>query len=325
MHRAAEFDVDLLASRCGAAIAAGRDLWSWVWRPQKDRLLKAWDDTENDPLAGQSEIFLGTASIGGATQGLIGCRQRLLLPCRGPNIGPKALEDFALDAFLAGAHWHTAGGRPAGFTIRRLLALAGDNLERNFSPGEAGRPADWRSLDQTRPWVAFSIEIHDFHVRVGALRKYIRQVAFVLQHKDFLKIEREGECSGGARWRATFGYSFIPYAPLKTPFGFGPGKFGAALKTYAFALMDDGTVCIDMHFLASPRCAKVLELGRNVPDPVFGSLDMLARATFGAFDAQKRKDRLEALMLGIHCRVHHALIENAAQRLCPKFSATTPV
>ena len=48
-------------------------------------------------------------------------------------------------------------------------------------------------------------------------------------------------------------WKFIDFAPIPNYFGFGPGKFDWAVKTFSFLLRDNNEVRCDMDFVAGAR------------------------------------------------------------------------
>jgi hypothetical protein len=62
----------------------------------------------------------------------------------------------------------------------------------------------------------------------------------------------------------------------------------------------------------------------GLPDPLFGSLNLLEKATLGRFHAQRSRDRVEKLMLETHCRVHTKLISGWATRWLAGATDKTP-
>ena len=72
-------------------------------------------------------------------------------------------------------------------------------------------------------------------------------------------------------------------------------------------------VKVVMDFAAAPRCSKVLDFGKNVPDPVYGGAAVLQALTFGMWKAQPFHDHLDLGMVGQHARVHQALMDGSAK------------
>jgi hypothetical protein len=220
------------------------------------------------------------------------------------------VREFVMRDFLANANWTYQSGQQGGFTIRKSICRLADGKYAVFAPGDATGPVDWRELNSAYQWVMLTIDLHDFVVGAGPIRKQIRQAVCVVQHPAFCS---EDENPGSAaRYRVSVGYPFVPYAPLKNIFGFGPGKFGAAIKSYNFEIGHDNALSVDMLFAAAPRCERVFDFGRGVPDPVYGGARLIERLSFGKWKADPFHDWMDSQMLAQHCRVHQALMEGVA-------------
>jgi len=105
------------------------------------------------------------------------------------------------------------------------------------------------------------------------------------------------------------GYPFVEFAPEPNIFGFGPGKFGIALKYFTFRLHRDGEVTTEMDFLAAPRAEKVFDFGKYIPDPFYGTADLVEMLTLGFVSSAGFHDKMDTSMLVTHCRVHQALMD----------------
>ncbi len=109
----------------------------------------------------------------------------------------------------------------------------------------------------------------------------------------------------------SIGYPFIDYAPIPNFFGFGPGKFGIAVKTFSFYLTRDNRIRACVEFAAAPRAQKVFDFYGL--DPVYGPADLLKRATLGVIDPRPLHDMMDTSMLVQHCHVHQKLMDGAAR------------
>jgi len=165
---------------------------------------------------------------------------------------------------------------------------------------QAHRSAEWRQ-GQTMPFSA------------GLDTKLWFDRAF-LQRSVRLDIDKlEAHC---ARW---LGHPleeiapFIDWAPIPNFFGFGPGKFDWAVKTFQFLLSDNNDVRCDMDFVAGARPKKVLDFGEFVPDPLYGTAGALQFLTLGLYNAQSFHDFMDLQMSTQHSRVHQALMEGLVQ------------
>ena len=109
------------------------------------------------------------------------------------------------------------------------------------------------------------------------------------------------------------GYPFIDYAPIPNFFGFGPGKFDWAVKTFSFLLRDNNEVRCDMDFVAGARPKKVLDFGELIPDPFYAPADLMHFFTGGLLNAKWFHDMGDLQMATQHSRVHQALMEGSAK------------
>jgi hypothetical protein len=295
-----EIATDDLGRRCELAIAEGLQLQQWT---------DALDESvtpfalavDRGALDHRAEGFFGEVEIDGAPRSLMGCRQRLSISGDGAPRTAGELRDFAFADLLGRASWNRPDGRKGGFGVRGLIA-AGRGPDQALRTLD--KALDWRQLGTEAAWAAISIELHDFHLQFGRLGFPVRQQVYVVQHPRFV---REVACpSPTVLHRITLGYPFVPFAPLRNRFGYGPGKFGAALKLFSFSLTADHRIAVEMIFVAAPRCEKVLDFGGF--DPISACLPALERLTFRAASARSVMDRIETQMLLTHCAVHHGFI-----------------
>ena len=61
------------------------------------------------------------------------------------------------------------------------------------------------------------------------------------------------------------------------------------------------------------RPKKVFDFGKNIPDPLYGSVDALEKITFGMYRSRKFHDWMDLNMAAQHARVHQALMEGSAK------------
>lgn len=300
---------ETLASLCEQAISEGGDLANWCLASTHDCQRFALDPKRKCSLPHESDAFYGEVAIAGSNRSVMGCRQRM-------SIGPVSqansideIREFVMRDFLAQANWTYQNGKLGGFSIRKSIASLPSGRNAVFALNESVGPVDWRELSSAYRWVMLTIDLHDFVVEAGPIRKQIRQAVCVVQHPAFCS---EDENPRTSRYRISVGYPFVPYAPLRNVFGFGPGKFGAAIKLYTFEIGYDDVLSVEMLFAAAPRCEKVLDFGRMMPDPIYGGARLVERLSFGKWSATPFHDWLDGQMLAQHCRVHQALIEGVA-------------
>jgi hypothetical protein len=132
-----------------------------------------------------------------------------------------------------------------------------------------------------------------------------------VQHPDFIHVVENPQ--PGYKLEVAIGYPFIDFAPIPNYFGFGPGKFDWAVKTFRFLLRDNNQVRCDMDFVAGARPKKVLDFGQLIPDPIYGTAEALHLLSFGVIDRQWIHDMGDLEMAAQHSRVHQALMEGSAK------------
>ena len=152
-----------------------------------------------------------------------------------------------------------------------------------------------------------TVHIHDFVMHFGPFRKRLREAACVVAHPGFVHVEENP--SKEYALEVSVGYPFVAHAPIPNFFGFGPGKFGVAVKLYSFFLTTRNELRVRMVFAAAPRCQKVFDFGKRWPDPVYGGAKLFRHLTLGLWNPEPFHDRLDAQMLAQHCRVHQALMD----------------
>jgi len=299
-----------LARLCEQAISEGGALADWCRVPERSDRRFALDPKRKCTLPHEGEAFYGEVPIAGSTRSVMGCRQRMKIGTLRPGQSNDDVREFVMRDFLANANWTYDSGQQGGFAIRKSIASLPGGKHAVFAPGDSTGPVDWRELNSAYRWVMLTIDLHDFVLEAGPMRKQIRQAVCVVQHPGFCS---ESKNPGPAsRYRISVGYPFVPYAPLKNVFGFGPGKFGAAIKLYNFEVGHDDTLSVEMLFAAAPRCERVFDFGRGVPDPVYGGARLIERLSFGTWKSDAFHDWMDSQMLAQHCRVHQALIEGVA-------------
>ena len=302
----------LLLEKVREAIHQGRQLWDWVSAAGREVTYFDLDLGADTVFPHQTGVFFGQVLVDGSNRSLMGCRQRLFLPRLNALANEEAMQTLMFRQLLSNPCWTNADGRAAGFTVRKVIAEQDGGIYQCENP-EVDGAADWRDLCEARPWICLLIDIHDFAFQLGRIRVHFEQSAFVVQHHEFVRIERKP--APLIEYRLTIAYPFVPLAPRKNIFGFGPGKFGTAIKTYSLSLARDRSVTCDMTFFAAPRCEKVFDFGFGMPDPIYGGLKMLEVLSAGRLRTQRAKDRIDSQMLAIHCRVHQKLIEGLIRRL----------
>jgi hypothetical protein len=142
---------------------------------------------------------------------------------------------------------------------------------------------------------------------MGPWKKRVPEAAYVVPHPDFMQsLENPTK---DCLLEVTVGYPFADVAPHPNIFGFGPGKFGAAVKLFSFILTPQNEIRVRMFFAAAPRARKVLDFGKNFPDPIYGGAKLLHYLSLGLLKPRLIHDRMDTQMLAVHCQVHQSLMD----------------
>ena len=309
-----DFDRDLI-KKSEEAIEEGLVLRDWCLSHADTLATFPLDLQKKFQLPNRAVGYFGEIDLPKGRQSVMGCRQygdfaRL----DSPN-GPQLLQDFVLGEFLPRAHWTYPDGYPGGFTISRSLYQKGDGSYGKFPDTDSTGCVDWRDLgavgsDAKYRWVLLTVQIHDFVMDFGPMVKRFQEAACVVMTPEFRSV-RENP-SPGVRLEVAVGYPFVAYAPIPNFFGFGPGKFGIAVKLYAFELLENGVVRSRMEFAAVPRCQKVFDFGRYVPDPIYGGAALFSMLTLGLWKPEIVHTKMDSNMLAQHSRVHQSLMDGSA-------------
>ena len=300
-----------LVEKTEVALVDGLELERWSRDPkrkiEKHRLnLNRQYDLKNDAFG-----YLADVTIGGRTLTAIGALQQVEFGrIEGPN-PEQRLTDYVLRHFLNTSHWVYPDGDAGGFTFKQMLFCTADGKGGRYSDAELSEVQDWNLLGPAFRWSLFTCYLHDFVVRLGPYKHVFKEAVAVVQHPDFVHVVENPR--PGYKLEVAIGYPFIDYAPIPNYFGFGPGKFDWAVKTFSFLLRDNNEVRCDMDFVAGARPKKVLDFGNMIPDPLYGTADALQLFSFGLIDAKWFRDMGDLEMAAQHSRVHQALLEGSAK------------
>jgi hypothetical protein len=299
-----------LVEKTEEAVRDGKQLEDWMRAQPYERIQFPLDLKKSYTLPNRPYGYFGTMQLNGRAETVMGARQEV-------DFGPVTtanpiltLTNFVMGEFLPRAHWTYPDGHPGGFSIEQSIYRSAAGEYGKFGEGERTGVVDWRRLGTEFDWVLLTVQIHDFVMNFGPIVKRFKEAACVAPQKDFVRIADKP--AKGYAFEIAVGYPFVAFAPIPNVFGFGPGKFGVAVKTYTFRLTDAGELQVVMNFAAAPRCQKVFDFGKSVPDPIYGGAALLHKLTFGAFKTEPFHNQLDANMLGQHCRVHQALMEGVA-------------
>jgi len=228
----------------------------------------------------------------------------------GPN-PEQRLKEYVLRHFLNSSHWVYPDGDAGGFTFKQMLYCTADGQCGRYADDKLNAVQDWNLIGPVYRWSLFTCYLHDFVVMLGPYKKVFKEAVAVVQHPDFIHIVENPR--PGYKLEVAIGYPFIDFAPIPNFFGFGPGKFDWAVKTFSFLLRDSNEVRCDMDFVAGARPKKVLDFGKLIPDPLYGTADALETFSFGMIDAKWFHDMGDLEMATQHSRVHQALMEGSAK------------
>ena len=297
----------LLATKTEEAIRDGLQLERWFRQKEHELHLFPLALKKTFRLPHKAEGFFSSLPINGNSRTVMGCRQEVELGRIEQANAPQRLRDFVLGEFLKRAHWTYPDGAPGGFTFEKSLFKTTEGNYGQF-PAELRKDAvDWREFGRQYAWVLLTVHIHDFVATFGPFKKRIREAAYVVPHPDFVHVieNPSQECA----LEVSIGYPFVDVAPFPNIFGFGPGKFGVAVKLFSFYLTVQGEIRVRMLFAAAPRAQKVLDLGKHFPDPVYGGAELLRYLSLGLVKPEAIHNRMDAQMLALHCEVHQTLMD----------------
>lgn len=289
------------------AIRDGLQLERW-WREREPELaLFPLDLKKSYRLPNKAEGFFSSLAINGSSRTVMGCRQTVeFTQIRGANPAER-LREFVLGEFLKQAHWTYEDGAPGGFTFEKSLYKTVAGQYAQFPAEQREGPVDWRDLGRRHAWVLHTVHIHDFVATMGPFKKRIREAAYVVPHPDFVHVVENP--SRDCVLEVSIGYPFVDVPPFPNIFGFGPGKFGVAVKLFSFLLTPKNEIRVRMVFAAAPRAQKVLDFGKHLPDPVYGGAEVLRFLTLGLVKPEAIHDRMDTQMLTLHCQVHQTLMD----------------
>lgn len=300
-----------LVKKTGVALAEGLELERWTRDPNRKITRHRLNLGRHYDLRNDAFGYLADVTIGGRTLTAIGALQQVefgAIPGPDPE---RRLQEYVLRHFLNSSHWMYDDGDPGGFTFRQMLYCTADGQCGRWTDDKAGAVQDWTLLGPVFRWSLFTCYLHDFVVWLGPYKHVFKEAVAVVQHPDFVHIVQNPR--PGYKLEVAIGYPFIDYAPVPNFFGFGPGKFDWAVKTFSFLLRDNNEVRCDMDFVAGARPKKVIDFGPMFPDPVYGTAGALKFLSLGLFDDQWVHDTGDLQMAAQHSRVHQALMEGSAK------------
>ena len=298
-----------LIEKTEEAIRDGTQLENWLRSRDRERALRLFplDLKKSYRVPNRAEGFFDTLHINGKPTTVMGCIQTVEFGEIKRDNAQDRLQDFVFREFLNRANWTYPDGFPGGFSIEQSLYKTHAGEYGHFTADLRRGCVDWRELGKKYAWVLLTVQIHDFVMDFGPFTKRLREAACVSPAPSFVHIETNP--SEEYKLEVSVGYPFVGVAPVPNFFGFGPGKFGAAVKLYSFFLTHKNEVRVRMYFAAAPRCAKVFDFGKRIPDPVYAGAGLLSRLSLGLWKPDSFRDRMDSQMLMQHCRVHQALMD----------------
>jgi hypothetical protein len=300
-----------LVRKTEEALADGIQLERWCRDPNRKIDAFPLDLKRQYTLTNRAFGYFSNLKVSGQTRTVIGVRQEVEFG-RITGLDPEGrLRKYVLSVFLPSANWTYPNGWPGGFTFEQLLYCTMDGQLGRYAKEETATVQDWRLLGTKYRWSLFTVFLNDFVVKLGPIRKRLKEAASLVQHPDFVHIVEKP--AKGYKLEVAFGYPFIEYAPIPNNFGFGPGKFNWAVKLFSFRLRDNNEVRCDMDFAAGARPSKVFDFGKRVPCPLYGGAAALQAITLRHYNAQKFHDWMDGAMVAQHARVHQALMEGTAK------------
>jgi hypothetical protein len=300
-----------LVHKTETALVDGLALERWTRDPNRKVEFHELSLNRNYDLPNKAFGYFGEVTIGGRKLTALGARQEVEFgKIPGPN-PEQRLKDFVFKHFLNTAHWIHADGDAGGFTLKQMLYCTANGRVGRYPEDQLTKVPDWEKIGPEYRWSLFTIYLHDFVVKLGPVKKALKEAVAVVQHRDFIHVVPNPR--PGYKLEVAIGYPFIDWAPIPNFFGFGPGKFDWAVKTFQFFLRDNNEVLCEMDFVAGARPKKVFDFGGFIPDPLYGTAGALEKLSFGLYNAQGFHDFMDLQMSTQHSRVHQALMEGTAK------------
>jgi hypothetical protein len=298
-----------LIEKSEAAIRDGKQLDGWLRAQFSNRGLRLFplNLKRTYRVPNRAEGFLETLDINGKSTTVMGCVQTVEFGEMAGDDAAARLEDFVCRDFLNLAHWTYPDGFPGGFGVEQSLYKTQAGQYGQFSGDLRQGCVDWRELGKQYAWVLLTVRVYDFVMKIGPFTKRLPEAACVSPAPDFVRIVTNP--SEEYKFEVSVGYPFVDFAPIPNVFGFGPGKFGAAVKLFSFFLTAKNEVRVRMTFAAAPRAVKCFDFGKGIPDPIYGGARLLSWLSLGLWKTNAFHDHMDTEMLTEHCRVHQALME----------------
>jgi hypothetical protein len=299
-----------LIRKCEEAIGDGIALERWCRSGGGDRKRFGLRLTESCSRPNRAEGYFGSITLNGVETSVMGCRQHIeFARVSKRRDGARLLKQFVLGEFLSRAHWINSDGTPGGFGVERSLYQTVDGEYGQFTGDDRTGAMAWQDVGTRYRWVLLTIKLHDFCLNLGPVKRRMDEAVCVTPLPEFMRVVEHP--SPEYALEVSIGYPFIDYAPIPNLFGFGPGKFGVAVKLFSFYLAHDHRIRVVMEFAAAPRARKVFDFWGV--DPVYGGAELVNRLSMGLIDADPVHEMMDTSMLVEHCHVHQKLIDGASR------------
>ena len=294
-----------------AARRDGTALEAWCKMRGDGRTEFALDLGQTFALPNRAEGYFGAITLHDGPRSVMGVRQYVEFARVSKRYDAKQLlKDFVLGEFLSRSHWINADDTPGGFGIKKTLYETMDGQQGKFPESERVGAMDWRDIGTKYRWVLMTIRLYDFAVSMGPVSRRLEEAVCVTPRPEFLHIVENPTAEYALE--VSIGYPFIEYAPIPNNLGFGPGKFGIAIKLFSFFITHDNRIRVTMDFAAAPRAQKIFDFWGL--DPVYGGADLVDKLTLGMIDSEPFHDMMDKFMLAKHCHVHQKLMDGAAKK-----------
>lgn len=303
----------ILIEKSEQALRQGGQLLAWWREVSAHGSLKIFPLMPNENPDIIMEGFFDHVTIDGKLTSAMGVLQMIRFKLAIPTGPASTLEDFIHKQLLSAAHWQNPDSLPGGFGYSVLLNKA-------EVTGEYGRfpvPSDTKSVDlgqigKQYEWIMLQVDLNDFVRSFPPLRRFVKQLAGIIREAAYLVVNRDFMCDlfpgiPGKPMQTDLGYAFVPATVYPNFFGFGPGRFGAAVKLFRFGILEGRIFEVDMAFLLAPRSDKVFYFWGF--DPVYSAVNLVNALTLGKRNIKQRAhDKLDAVMLRQHGQVHENFI-----------------
>lgn len=300
-----------LIRKCENAIRDGVALERWCKQAGGDRAEFGLDLRESFRLPNRADGYFGSITLNGVQRSVMGCRQHIeFARVSRRHDARQLLKEFVLGEFLSRAHWVNADGTPGGFDVERSLYQTTDGEYGEFPETDRAGAMHWQDIGTRFRWVLLTITLNDFAANLGPITRRMDEAVCVTPVAEFMRVVDDP--SPEYALEVSIGYPFIDYAPIPNFFGFGPGKFGVAVKLFSFYLTHDNRIRVVMEFAAAPRAQKVFDFWGV--DPVYGGAALLDTLTMGLLDPKPIHDAMDTTMLVEHCHVHQKLMDGTSKK-----------